>query len=64
MLANKSYGDRKFYSLPEEYSSRGNKARQGNTKKSEDTAKLIKYIDDSIIGKNTSFCGPFGRRKG
>ncbi|CAH2088067.1 unnamed protein product [Euphydryas editha] len=31
--------------------------------KSEDAAKLIKYIDDSIIGKGTSFCGPFGRRK-
>lgn len=32
--------------------------------KTEDAAKLIKYIDDSIIGKGTSFCGPFGRRKG
>lgn len=31
--------------------------------KTEDAAKLIKYIDDSIIGKGTSFCGPFGRRK-
>lgn len=32
--------------------------------KAEDAAKLIKYIDDSVIGKGNSFCGPFGRRKG
>ncbi|CAH0719206.1 unnamed protein product, partial [Brenthis ino] len=31
--------------------------------KAEDAAKLIKYIDDNIIGKGNSFCGPFGRRK-
>lgn len=34
------------------------------TKKGEDTAKLLKYIDDNIIGKNGTFFGPFGRRKG
>ncbi|XP_047027532.1 uncharacterized protein LOC124635640 isoform X3 [Helicoverpa zea] len=32
-------------------------------KKSEDVAKLIRCIDDNIIGKGNSFCGPFGRRK-
>lgn len=32
--------------------------------KSEDVAKLIKCIDDNIIGKGNSYCGPFGRRKG
>ncbi|XP_075982286.1 uncharacterized protein LOC142980661 isoform X3 [Anticarsia gemmatalis] len=31
--------------------------------KSEDVAKLIRCIDDNIIGKGNSFCGPFGRRK-
>ncbi|XP_039747702.1 uncharacterized protein LOC120624937 isoform X3 [Pararge aegeria] len=31
--------------------------------KAEDAGKLIKYIDDNIIGKGNSFCGPFGRRK-
>lgn len=30
----------------------------------EDAEKLIKYIDDNVIGKGNSFCGPFGRRKG
>ncbi|CAG9571670.1 unnamed protein product [Danaus chrysippus] len=29
----------------------------------EDAGKLIKYIDDNVIGKENSFCGPFGRRK-
>ncbi|XP_064074589.1 uncharacterized protein LOC113404555 isoform X2 [Vanessa tameamea] len=31
--------------------------------KTEDSTKLIKYVDDNVIGKGTSFCGPFGRRK-
>ncbi|XP_052744536.1 uncharacterized protein LOC112049140 isoform X2 [Bicyclus anynana] len=29
----------------------------------EDVGKLIKYIDENVIGKGNSFCGPFGRRK-
>lgn len=33
-------------------------------KKGEDTSKLLKYIDDNVIGKNGIFFGPFGRRKG
>lgn len=33
-------------------------------KKGEDTAKLLKYIDDNVIGKGGTFFGPFGRRKG
>lgn len=32
-------------------------------KRNEDAAKLTKYIDDNIIGKNSAFLGPFGRRK-
>lgn len=34
------------------------------TAKAEDAGKLIKFVDDNIIGKGNSFCGPFGRRKG
>ena len=33
-------------------------------KKGEDSTKLLKYIDDNVIGKNGTFLGPFGRRKG
>ncbi|XP_066589368.1 uncharacterized protein [Prorops nasuta] len=32
-------------------------------KKGEDTTKLLKYIDDNVIGKNGTFFGPYGRRK-
>ncbi|KZC07472.1 tRNA 2-thiocytidine biosynthesis protein TtcA [Dufourea novaeangliae] len=32
-------------------------------KKGEDTTKLLKYIEDNVIGKNGTFFGPFGRRK-
>ncbi|XP_039443360.1 uncharacterized protein LOC120423569 isoform X4 [Culex pipiens pallens] len=32
-------------------------------KRPEDTAKIMKYIDDSVIGKGVAFLGPFGRRK-
>lgn len=33
-------------------------------KRVEDTGKILKYIDDNIIGKGLPFLGPFGRRKG
>lgn len=34
------------------------------SKKGEDISKLLKYVDDNVIGKNGTFLGPFGRRKG
>ncbi|KAJ4446714.1 hypothetical protein ANN_13411, partial [Periplaneta americana] len=54
----------KFYALPDDYPLRVSKGRGTHgAKKNEDTAKLIKYIDDNVIGKNTTFSGPYGRRK-
>jgi hypothetical protein len=38
--------------------------RERKPQKSEDTQKLLKYIDDNIIGKGILFFGPYGRRKG
>lgn len=65
MSFKKTYGNRKFYALPDEYPLRGTKFRATQSaKKNEDAAKLIKYIDDNVIGKNTTFSGPYGRRKG
>ena len=65
MNSKKTYGNRKFYALPDEYPLRGTKVRATQSaKKNEDAAKLIKYIDDNVIGKNTTFSGPYGRRKG
>ncbi|XP_018336222.1 uncharacterized protein LOC108744801 [Agrilus planipennis] len=61
----KSYGNRKLYSFPEDYPLRVVKQKANNNapKKTEDVAKLLKYIEDNIIGKNNAFLGPFGRRK-
>lgn len=65
MNSKKTYGNRKFYALPDEYPLRGTKLRgTQSAKKKEDAAKLVKYIDDNVIGKNTTFSGPYGRRKG
>uniref|UniRef100_A0A182X8D2 Uncharacterized protein n=1 Tax=Anopheles quadriannulatus TaxID=34691 RepID=A0A182X8D2_ANOQN len=33
-------------------------------KRPEDTLKIMKYIDDNVIGKGVAFLGPYGRRKG
>ena len=60
----KSLGNRKFYALPEDYSLKSGRLRQANTVKKEDAGRLIKYIDDNMIGKNSTFAGPYGRRKG
>ena len=65
MSVRKPFGNRKFYSLPEEYHLKGGlRSRTYGKQKNEETNKLVKYIDENIIGKNTTFSGPYGRRKG
>lgn len=59
----KQLGNRKFYALPEDYALKSAKYRSTNLKK-EETAKLVKYVDENVIGKQTTFAGPYGRRKG
>ncbi|XP_050297655.1 uncharacterized protein LOC126737017 isoform X2 [Anthonomus grandis grandis] len=64
----KSYGNRKLYAFPEDYPIKSSRLKSGSVnnllKKSEqDVNKLIKYIDDNIVGRNNAFLGPFGRRK-
>lgn len=62
----KSYGNRKLNTFSEDYFRLAKQKNNTNTalKKSEDVTKLLKYIDDNVIGKNNAFLGPFGRRKG
>lgn len=60
----KGAANRKFYALPEDYALKSAKLRSQAVAKKEDSAKLIKYVDDNVIGKSTTFAGPFGRRKG
>jgi selenocysteine lyase/cysteine desulfurase len=62
----KSYGNRRVFAYAEDYALRSPKQRPNSAnvpKKNEEATKLIKYIDDNIIGKNNAFLGPFGRRK-
>ncbi|KAL1509146.1 hypothetical protein ABEB36_003931 [Hypothenemus hampei] len=65
----KSYGNRKLYAFSEDYPAiKASRQKSGSvnnlaTKNREDVNKLIKYIDDNIVGKSNAFLGPFGRRK-
>ncbi|XP_072945436.1 uncharacterized protein [Epargyreus clarus] len=61
-VLKKSRGTKgKSESMQEDLPSRWASVSRGH--KSEDVSKLIKYIDDNVIGKGNSFCGPYGRRK-
>lgn len=55
----KRFANRKFYSLPDDYA-KVTKSSQ----KSADPVRLSKYVDDNVIGKSSTFSGPYGRRKG
>lgn len=60
-VLKKSRGSKgKSESMQEDLPSRWGNDSRGK----EDVGKLIKNIDDSVIGKGNSFCGPYGRRKG
>ncbi|KAK6626395.1 hypothetical protein RUM43_006706 [Polyplax serrata] len=64
MSAIKPFGGRKlFYSLPENCNRVSKNKFSGVSKKREDLTKLVKHIDDSLIGRNATFTGPYGRRK-
>ncbi|GAB0094864.1 hypothetical protein DMENIID0001_101900 [Sergentomyia squamirostris] len=36
----------------------------GSNKRAEEINKIVRYIDDNVIGKGAAFLGPYGRRKG
>ncbi|XP_059483305.1 uncharacterized protein LOC132201285 [Neocloeon triangulifer] len=57
-MSGSNFGPRKFYSLPENY-----KGGESQPKKCHDTNKLIQYIDQNVVGKDTTFNGPYGGRK-
>lgn len=64
MSARKSFAHRKICSLPDNPNRVSKNKFSGCCKKREDVIKLVKYIDDNLIGKNATFIGPYGRRKG
>ncbi|XP_065205688.1 uncharacterized protein LOC135835380 isoform X2 [Planococcus citri] len=59
----KKCANRKFCTLPEDYPFKNVKCRSTLIGKPADFPKLIKYVDENIIGRNVTFLGPFGRRK-
>ncbi|XP_070553700.1 LOW QUALITY PROTEIN: uncharacterized protein [Ptychodera flava] len=54
-------GDRKFYQLPESH--RSNENIQTAKEEQKDGATLLNYIEDNVIGRDSTFYGPFGKRK-
>lgn len=58
-----SYNNRKFLTFSDD-PLRLKPRPTSLSKKHEDVSKLIRYVDDNIVGKNNAFYGPFGRRKG
>lgn len=62
-MAALRHGSRKFYEIPssEEFTH----LRSNDTLKKEKNVKeLFKYIEESCIGEDVTFCGPYGPRKG
>ncbi|XP_033110209.1 uncharacterized protein LOC117111409 [Anneissia japonica] len=53
------HGYRTFYEIPKNVPL-GQKNSYDNRKS--DTKSLLKYIDENVLGNNTSFAGPFGQR--
>lgn len=63
MTTVKKYGSRRICPLPEDCALKTVKFRASAVSKTSDISKLIKYIDENIIGRNATFVGPFGRRR-
>jgi signal recognition particle GTPase len=74
MSTVKKNASRKICALPEDYALKSMKYRSKGTSatttatsgtgKTTDISKLVKFIDENIVGRNATFLGPFGRRKG
>lgn len=61
-MAALKHGARKFYDIPIEELS--NLRHRFHRKKERNTEKLLNYIEENCIGKDVTFSGPYGRRKG
>lgn len=61
-MAALKHGSRKFYDIPSEELS--NLRSRYSLKKEKNIEELLNYIDKSCIGKDVTFSGPYGPRKG
>ena len=60
MAVTHSPADRQFYSIESDAVSKSH----FNTPTAAEKEKLLDYVASSIIGKDKTFCGPFGERRG
>ena len=61
-MAALQHGSRKFYEIPSEELTHFRHSYK--LKKGRNIEELLTYIDQSCIGKDVSFSGPYGLRKG
>lgn len=61
--AGRQIGRAKSSSM-QESSSRGTLRTPAAIKVNDDSEKLVKYINDNVVGRNSTFLGPYGKRKG
>lgn len=61
--AGRSVGRAKSSSM-QESSSRGTLRTPTAIKVNDESEKLVKYINDNVVGRNSTFLGPYGKRKG
>lgn len=61
-MAALKYGSRKFYEIPSEELT--HLRHDYKVKKGEKVEELLSYIEQSCIGKDVTFTGPYGLQKG
>ena len=59
-MTGKGSKDRKFYDLSSDLN---REPVSDNNTTNEDKTKLTSYIQDNVIGRDTTFLSPFGRKK-
>ncbi len=64
MTTVKKCANRKICTFPEDYSFKSGKCRPAAVGRTADFSKIVRYIDENVVGRNGTFLGPFGRRKG
>jgi len=57
-----AFGARKFYEVPSNYTPQ--RYSEKHILKKETANELFRYIEEHCIGKETTFIGPYGARKG
>ena len=62
-MAGKGSKDRKFYDISTDEHKNGNNYDDTSFSSIDDKSKLVQYVSDNVIGRDTTFLSPFGRKK-